>query len=56
VAALIVLYSVTKNYRDDPTEQLADNEQDNGVETSSFDADFESFLEPIHVDDISDFF
>jgi hypothetical protein len=56
VAALIVEYSVTKNYPDDPTEQLADNEADNRVETSAFDMDFESFLNPIDVDDISGFF
>ncbi|PCG91808.1 Hypothetical protein PENO1_091880 [Penicillium occitanis (nom. inval.)] len=47
---------VTTNYPDDPTEQLADNEQDVGAETSAFDMDYESFLNPIGVDEIADLF
>jgi hypothetical protein len=56
VAALILIYPVTTNYPDDPTEQLADNEQDVGAETSAFDMDYESFLNPIGVDEIADLF
>lgn len=56
MAALILIYPVTRNYPDDPTEQLADNEQDVGAETSAFDMDFDSFLNPIGVDEIADLF
>jgi hypothetical protein len=47
---------VTKKYLDDPTEQLADNEQDVRAEPSAFDMDFERFLNPIDVDEISNLF
>lgn len=56
MAALIVIYPVTKNYPENPTEQLANNEQDNAVETAAFDMDFESFLNPIDIDEIASFF
>lgn len=56
MAALIVVYPVTEKYLENPTEQLANNERDNGVDTSTFDMDYESFLNPIDIDEMDGFF
>ena len=56
MAELIVFYSVIENNPGNPTARLSDNGPDGETDPFAFDTDFESFLNPFDLGDMSDFF